>query len=59
MTLDSQRLLAGVATKNASSIRMVQLTGPGAGVALGLLLILAATIPGRVRSALARQRRQR
>ena len=59
MTLGSQRLLAGVATKNASSIRMVQLIGPGAGVALGLLLILAATIPGRVRSALARQRRQR
>jgi hypothetical protein len=59
MTVDSQHLLAGVATKSASSIRTVQLTGPGAGVALGLLLILAATIPGRVRGALARQRRQR
>ena len=49
MTRDSQHLLAGVAQKNAAMIRTVRLTGPTAGVALGLLFLLAGTIPGRSR----------
>lgn len=47
MTPASQRFLASVAEKNAASIATLHLTGPVGGVALGLLLILAGTVPFR------------
>ena len=58
MTPASQRSLASLASKNAAQIKIVRQTGPLGGVVLGLILILAATIPfpGRRRAALRRRR---
>ena len=47
MSASSQRQLAALASKNAASIATLRKTGPlGCGI-LGLILILAATIPFR------------
>jgi hypothetical protein len=56
MTSASQQLLAGVARKNAASITTVRRAGPAGGVVLGLLLILAGTVPARAGRALFRRR---
>ena len=47
MSASSQRQLAALASKNAASIAMLRKTGPGGCGVLGLILILAATIPFR------------
>jgi hypothetical protein len=47
MSGSSRRQLAALATKNAASMRMLRITGPFGAVILGLILILAATIPFR------------
>ena len=47
MTPASQRALAEVARQNAASITTVRQTGPLGGIVLGVLLILAGTVPFR------------
>ena len=47
MSRSSQHQLAALATKNAASMRMLRITGPLVAAILGLILILAATIPFR------------
>jgi hypothetical protein len=47
MTPASQRSLAEVARQNAASIATVRQTGPLGGIILGVLLILAGTVPFR------------
>ena len=51
MTDASRRALAAEASKNAASITAQRVTGPLGGGVLGLLLILAATVPFRRRPA--------
>jgi Porin PorA len=47
MTPASQRALAAVARQNAASITTLRQTGPIGGIVLGLILILAGTVPFR------------
>jgi len=47
MTPDSQRTLAAVARQNAASITTLRQAGPLGGLLLGLLLLLAGTVPFR------------
>ena len=47
MTPASQRALAAVARQNAASITTLRQTGPAGGIVLGLILILAGTVPFR------------
>ena len=47
MTPDSQRALAAVARQNAASITTLRQVGPLGGLLLGLLLVLAGTVPLR------------
>ena len=47
MTPASQRALAEVARQNAASITTVRQTGPLGAIVLGVLLILAGTVPFR------------
>jgi hypothetical protein len=58
MTPASQRALASLANKNAAQIALVRQTGPLGGIVVGLILILAGTIPFR-RSRRAASRRRR
>ena len=47
MAESSRRQLAALASKNATSISTLQVTGPLSGIILGLILILAGTVPFR------------
>jgi hypothetical protein len=48
MTSASQRALAAVARQNAAAITTVRQEGPLGGLLLGLLLLLAGTVPLRL-----------
>lgn len=47
MSESSRRQLAALASKNAASIAMLQVTAPLGGIIFGLILILAGTVPFR------------
>lgn len=47
MSESSRRQMAALASKNAASIAMLQVTSPLGGIILGLILILAGTVPFR------------
>ena len=59
MTQASQHWLANLSRGNAASIETVRRTGPLGGIAGGLLLLLAGTLPGRLRRPVAPWRRHR
>jgi hypothetical protein len=59
MTPGSQRWLANLSRGNAASIGTLRRTGPLGGIAGGLLLLLAGTVPARLRRPAARWRRHR